>query len=65
MICSRCEQGEILEISINELNVKSFLCDECEAMWFNFEDIGKVPFVDFGTYMISKNLFTIFSITKQ
>lgn len=54
MICSRCEQGEILEISINELNVKSFLCDECEAMWFNFEDIGKVPFVDFGTYMISK-----------
>ena len=21
MICSRCEQGEILEISINELNV--------------------------------------------
>ena len=56
MIFPRCNQGEIYKILIKGLQAETFLCDDCEAMWFNRIEIGNVPFVDFGTYMISKGL---------
>lgn len=56
MICPRCNQGEIFKVLINKLQAETFLCDECDAMWFKAIDIGNVPFVDFGTYMISEGL---------
>ncbi len=56
MMCPRCKQGNILKVLIKELRVETFLCDECDAMWFNRINIGKMPFVDFETYMISKGL---------
>ena len=47
MICPRCNQGEIYRILIKRLQAETFLCDDCEAMWFNRIEIGNVPFVDF------------------
>ena len=56
MICPRCNQGSILKVLIKELQVETFLCDECDTMWFKRIDIGNVPYIDFGIYMISKGL---------
>ena len=56
MICPRCDQGSVLEVLIRELQVETFLCDECDAVWFDHIDVENMPFVDFGTYMINKGL---------
>ncbi len=56
MICPRCRQGDILKVLVKELQVETFLCDECDAMWFNRIDIENMSFVDFETYMVSKGL---------
>ena len=29
-----------------------FLCNECDALWFDESTIDRLTFVDFGTYMM-------------
>lgn len=56
MLCPRCEQGEIAKASVRKTGVRLFVCQECEAAWFSPDEIGAVPFVDFGTYMEEQEL---------
>jgi hypothetical protein len=51
MLCPRCEQGEITKAKIRKTGKDIYVCQECEATWFSKEEIGLIPFVDFGTYM--------------
>jgi hypothetical protein len=51
MLCPRCEQGDIAKAQIKKTGKDIFVCQECEATWLTLSDIGKSPFVDFGTYM--------------
>jgi transcription elongation factor Elf1 len=51
MLCPRCEQGEVVEARIKKTAQIIYVCQECEATWFEKEKIGIEKFVDFGTYM--------------
>jgi hypothetical protein len=31
------------------------ICDECDALWLEPTEVGKVSWVDFGTYMQQRN----------
>lgn len=53
MICPRCGQGRVLAVKLIALDRTAFLCDECEALWFEKPVVGTAGFVDFGTYMKS------------
>ena len=45
---------------VKKLSKKAFLCDECEALWFEKDNINKLTFVDYGSYMMTVNLLPIF-----
>lgn len=51
MLCPRCGQGDIAKATVTKTGKEIYVCGECEATWFAIEDIGQVPFVDFGIYM--------------
>jgi hypothetical protein len=50
--CPRCGQGWVLDVRIVLLNQEAFLCEECEALWFQKEEICRGEFVDFGDFML-------------
>lgn len=54
MLCPRCEQGDVLHVRLVALDQTAYLCDECEALWFDKAAIGPGGFIDFGTYMASR-----------
>jgi len=51
MLCPRCQQGDIANVKIKCTGELLYICQECEATWFSYAEIGNAPFVDFGTYM--------------
>ena len=61
MLCPRCEQGDIVKVKIIANDNCLFVCQECEASWFLYEDIGINAFVDYGTYMESLGLKPLWS----
>jgi hypothetical protein len=48
MLCPRCGQGDVVKARIMAGDTCLFVCQECEATWFLYEDIGVKSFVDFG-----------------
>ena len=56
LICPRCQQAYLLKAKIKKINKVIFLCEECEAMWLENQDINLLNFVDFGTYLVSHRL---------
>jgi len=40
MSCPYCGQGALYRIKIKSLGLRSFLCDECDTVWMNYEDVG-------------------------
>jgi transposase-like protein len=61
MICPRCEQGDIYEAKIKGGKIIIYICEECEATWFDFTDIENKKWVDYGTYMEGKGLPPLWS----
>lgn len=64
MLCPRCEQGDIVRAKIIAHDTSLFVCQECEASWFLYEDIGVRAFFDYGTYMESLGLKPLWSELK-
>lgn len=60
MLCPRCEQSKILKVWIKKLSKEAFLCGVCEALWFEKDNINKLTFIDYGSYMMTVNLLPIF-----
>ena len=56
MKCPRCEQDDVIKAEIKKSMQEIFVCTECEATWFSINDIGVLPFIDFGTHMDSSGL---------
>lgn len=56
MKCPRCEQGDVVKAELKKSRQEIFVCTECEATWFSINDIGVLPFIDFGTHMESRGL---------
>lgn len=41
----------MLDVELLFLHQDAFLCEECDALWFERSAIGPTTFVDFGTFM--------------
>lgn len=61
MLCPRCDQGDIVKARIVANGTCLFVCQECEASWFLYEEIGVKAFVDYGAYMESLGLKPLWS----
>ena len=44
MECPRCEQGNIYKGSISKNNRDIYVCDECDAYWFDCKNISVKTF---------------------
>lgn len=53
MICPFCEQGRVYRVRLTGLNQTGFLCEECDALWFDRARISRDSYVVFETYMRS------------
>ncbi|MGG3471498.1 hypothetical protein ABES02_29040, partial [Neobacillus pocheonensis] len=58
IVCPRCDgNGLIYKTNIEELiGIKLFVCDECEATWEKYEEIGMEILIDLTTYLETKGL---------
>ncbi len=57
MICPRCDgQGAVLKVEIIKTYEIAFVCDECEATWFDIGSIGPDSWSDFGSELEGRNL---------
>ena len=56
MLCKFCKQGDVVSALIKKLNEKIWLCDECEATWFEECNINSSDFIRYSVYMKSKDL---------
>lgn len=57
VVCPRCEgQGDVIEACVKATGAMVFVCDECEATWFERAAVGSEPWVDFGGFMKSIGL---------
>lgn len=61
MQCPRCEQGSVVKSKVGGTGVLLYVCEECEASWFNYKDIGGKAFFDYGGYMESLGLLPLWS----
>lgn len=52
MLCPRCDfQGEIRKVKIRKTKEHVQLCDECDALWKELDEVTKSNFIDFSTYV--------------
>ena len=56
MYCPRCEQGLVVLALIRKTGEPICICDECDAVWVNSENIQKVNFIDYTEFMSERNL---------
>lgn len=50
--CKRCGQGWVHRAFVRKTGLPVFVCDECEALWVNEEDVELGPgFVDLVQYL--------------
>lgn len=51
-VCPRCDgQGNILRKKIRFNHQIIYICDECDAVWFNDQNIQTENFIDYSVYM--------------
>lgn len=53
MICPFCEQGRVYRVRLTALNQIGFLCEECDALWFDKSEIARDTYVVFEAYLQS------------
>lgn len=52
--CPRCDgQGIICEGAVRATGQDVYICDECDALWLSFADIGVKSHVDASEYLKS------------
>jgi len=52
MLCPRCDQqGEVELMVIKKTGERVYLCDECDALWKEGDEVTKSNFIDFSTYV--------------
>lgn len=51
--CPRCKDGgsgSIYKARLTPIRKTVYICDECDALWEEPNQISKIPFMDFGLY---------------
>ncbi len=58
VLCPRCGQDYVQRVELVALSRSAILCPECDALWFNRDDVRPpnlgsygVDWFDYGTYM--------------
>jgi hypothetical protein len=52
MKCPRCDQqGDVVVVVIKKTGERVHLCDQCDALWREGNEVTKANFVDFSTYV--------------
>lgn len=41
MICPKCDEGRIITIKFKRVNKTAYVCDYCDALWFDEESINR------------------------
>jgi hypothetical protein len=59
--CPRCGQGAVQHMLVRANRKHVFVCDECEATWFDAEKIAFPGHVDLGIYLRSLGLLPLWS----
>ena len=58
--CPRCDQGWVVEVYIEPLEQIAYFCDECEALWFDGNNITQASFVDYSTFMEERGFSNVY-----
>jgi Zn-finger nucleic acid-binding protein len=58
--CPYCEQGHLWKAKINLKSIEFFICNECNMMWFDGEDLSKPAFFPMARYY--SELKTLFGL---
>ena len=53
--CPRCDQGWIGRFRYEKTGEVVLVCEECEALWTDNENISADHFTDFTAYFAAKN----------
>ncbi|MEM1060146.1 MAG: hypothetical protein AAGK14_12925 [Verrucomicrobiota bacterium] len=57
LLCPRCRQGpDLHKVKIPEIKQTLYVCFECDATWIHEEEIGKIPPMDYTTYLRGKRV---------
>jgi uncharacterized protein (DUF983 family) len=51
MTCPFCEEGRVYRVRLAALDRIAFLCEECDALWFEKSQIARDTYVVFEVYM--------------
>lgn len=60
-MCPRCEQGDVVKARVIDVDTCLFVCQECEASWLLYDNIGVKAFVDVEAHMESLGLKPLWS----
>jgi hypothetical protein len=61
IICPGCSQGRVLCARVRALDEGIYVCDECETMWFQKDDIGSRKPCNFVNFMRGRGLEGLWS----
>jgi hypothetical protein len=52
MVCPRCDdQGLIYKIKVLNLDIKLYICDECDACWLEDQEVSITAFKDLTVFL--------------
>ena len=63
--CLGCDQGWVVPVRIIKIDKIIFLCEECETVWNNENDIGTMKPVNFTNFMKENNLEGLWSELEE
>jgi hypothetical protein len=54
--CPRCNQGWCRRVVFRQTGATAYVCEECEALWRDIEDVGRVRWEQLDDYLKSENI---------
>lgn len=65
MVCPKCEEGTIVKVKLKKNGKVAYLCDFCERMWFEGEDIDKDAGHTLGSHQNGEREYTIGELEEK
>ena len=65
MICPKCEEGTIVKVELKKNGKIANLCDFCERMWLEGENIGKDAGHALSSYKNGEREYTIDDLEEK
>ncbi|OGH13160.1 MAG: hypothetical protein A2687_05235 [Candidatus Levybacteria bacterium RIFCSPHIGHO2_01_FULL_38_26] len=65
MTCPKCDEGKIVKVKIKKTGKVAFMCDFCERIWLEGEDIGRDPGHVMGTNRNGEREYTLDDLEEK